>query len=130
MPVSDTPSVPCPNCAMPWPGNALVCPNCGYIGPAVPAWPPPIAGMEIPFAPPAPMLVTGKVWGDMTLGIVISFLSSNFAGIGYIVMPILYFTLRAKYPVFARGIGFGLLPGLVLILGALTWCIASLVLSR
>ena len=129
-PPSPLPSVPCPNCGMPWPGDATVCPNCGYIRPALPAWTPAPAGLESPYLLPPINLITGKTWGDMTLGVVVSFLSCNAIGIGYIAMPILYFVLKPKYPVFARGIGFGFLVGAVLILGALALCIGALTLSN
>ena len=122
------PPVPCPNCGTPWPSGATVCPNCGFIRPAVPAWPPPPVGVAAPYGvpPPVPKLVTGKAWGDITLGIGLSFLSNFLACTGFLVMPILYFTLRPNYPTFARGLGYGTLAGLVLLLGAFVYCMAGL----
>jgi len=38
-------------------------------------------------------------------------------------MPILYFTLKLKNPIFARGIGYGFLAGVVLLLGAFGVCV-------
>ena len=112
---------PCPNCGAPWPPGAGVCPNCGFVRPA---WPPP-AGRVAP-APPVPRLITGKAWGDLTLGIGLSFLSNFLAGAGFLLMPVLYFTLKRNYPVFARGIGYGILAGLALLLGAFAFCLYSL----
>ena len=117
----------CPNCRAAWPGGVTVCPNCGYVRPAPPAWPPPPSNLFVqPPAPPVPKLVTGKVWGDLTLGIGLSFASNFLACVGLVVMPILYFTLKPNYPVFARGIGYGIVAGLALILGAVVWCFAGL----
>jgi len=76
----------------------------------------------MPPQPPLPTLLTGAAWGDMTLGIGISFVS-NFFCLGFIVMPILYFTLKMKYPIFSRGIGYGFLAGVVLLLGAFGVCV-------
>ena len=119
------PPFPCPNCGTPWPPGATVCPHCGYLRSSLPAWPPPPAGVVSPYPPPVPRLVTGKVWGDLTLGIGLSF-ASNFLGCaGFVVMPILYFTLKPNYPAFARGIGYGTLAGLALLLGAVIVCFAS-----
>lgn len=120
------PPLPCPNCGTDWPQDATVCPHCGYIRPLAPAWPPPPAGLVAPPPPPVPRLVTGKVWGDMTLGIGLSFVSNFLACAGFVVMPILYFTLKPNYPVFARGIGYGTLAGLVLLAGAFAVCMVGL----
>lgn len=120
----------CPNCRAVWPAGAQVCPNCGYIaspGPA--AWPPPPSNLvsPSPFSQPqGPKLVTGKIWGDIILGMGLSFASNFLACIGLVVMPILYFTLKANYPIFARGIGYGFIAGLALLLGAVVWCFAGL----
>lgn len=119
------PTLPCPNCGTAWPPDVNVCPNCGYIRPGLPAWPPPPAGVIAPPPPPISKLVTGKAWGDVTLGIGLSFLSNFVACLGLLVMPILYFTLKPNYPTFARGIGFGILAGLVLLLGAVIVCFGS-----
>jgi len=122
------PTLPCPNCGTAWPPDVNVCPHCGYIRPLAPAWPPPPTSIGVAALPPSltPKLVTGKAWGDVTLGIGLSFVSNFLGGVGLVVMPILYFTLRAQYPTFARGIGYGLLAGLALVLGALVWCFAAL----
>jgi hypothetical protein len=122
------PTALCPNCHVAWPEGASVCPHCGYVRSAPSVWPPPPSQLiGVPHSPPpGPKLVTGKVWGDLTLGIGISFASNFFYCLGLLVMPILYFMLRANYPVFARGIGFGFVAGLVLLLGALVWCFSGL----
>ena len=125
VPLPPLPSPPCPNCGMPWPPDAPVCPNCGYVRPDIPSWPPsPDTLAGAPAAPPV-KLVTGHAAGDMLLGVGIS-LASFFVGIGIIVMPILYFTLRRPYPVLARGLGFGWLAGTTLLLGALAICLVDL----
>lgn len=116
----------CPNCEAPWLPGAAACPNCGYLQASVPAWPPPPTGFVAPPPPLEPQLVTGKAWGDVTLGLGISFLSNFLYCLGFIVMPILYFTLKPKYPLFTRGIGYGTLVGLVLLLGAVVYCFAGL----
>ena len=123
MPDEPSQITPCPNCGAHWPPGAGVCPNCGYVRPA---WPPPPAGRVTPSLPPVSKLVTGKDWGDLTLGVSLSFLSNFLACIGFVLMPILYFTLKPKYPVFARGLGYGTLAGLVLILGAFAVCVAQI----
>ena len=115
----------CPNCGTAWPPGAAACPHCGYLQPP-PAWPPPPSGFVAPPPPPAPRLVTGKPWGDVTLGLGLSFASNFLACAGFVVMPILYFTLKPTYPLFTRGIGYGTLAGLVLLLGAVVWCFAGL----
>ncbi len=141
------PTFPCPNCGAPWPPEANVCPNCGHI---LPAGPPPPAGLGAA-PPPAPKLVTGRAWGDLTLGIALSLLtlgsapavltlawdadygfglSGLIACVGFVVMPVLYFRLRPKYPVFARGIGYGLLASLVVFLGAFALCCVALALYQ
>ena len=120
------PTPSCPNCGTAWPPDVTVCPHCGYVRPGVPAWPPPPTGVRPLPPPPVPKLVTGKVWGDVMLGFIIS-LGANFVYcLGLLVMPILYFTLRPNYPAFARGLGFGTLAGLILLLGAFVWCFGGI----
>lgn len=116
----------CPNCGTPWPTGAAVCPHCGWQQPDA-AWPPvPIGGFVQTPPPTQGRLITGKAWADITLGVVATLLSSAIGGLGLFVMPILYFVLRPNFPVFARGIGYGLLGILALILGAIAWCFASI----
>jgi hypothetical protein len=122
------PTVLCPNCHTAWPEGASVCPHCGYVpSPALAFWPPPPSKFQgIPQPPPGPKLVTGKVWGDVTFGLSLSFLSNFLYCIGFLVMPILYFTLKPKYPAFARGIGFGTLAGLIVLVVGVIISIAVL----
>jgi len=116
----------CPNCGQPVTPDAKLCPNCGMVLPAA-AWPPAPQGMPpAPQIPVTPTLVTGKAWGDITLGVILSLIACAAGGIGFIVMPILYFTLRRQNPVFARGMGFGLLAGIALVLGIFGLCIYGL----
>ena len=117
----------CPNCGTKWTDTTMVCPNCGYLRPAEASWPPPPTGLGqrpiSPLIPLVPKLVTGTVWGDITLGVSITLASFVIYCLGLIVMPILYFSLRAQYPIFTRGIGYGLLGGAVIALGALGVCL-------
>lgn len=117
----------CPNCGTAWPPGAAACPHCGWQPPGA-SWPPaPTSGFVQPPPPPAPgRLLTGRAWVDMTLGVLATLLSSLVGGLGLVVMPILYFVLRPNFPVFARGIGYGLLVVGALILGAIAWCFASI----
>ena len=115
----------CPNCGLPWPPEAPVCPNCGYVRPEIPSWPPSPGGQPGLSAPTPSKLVTGSAAGDIFLGLGIS-LASFLVGIGIVVIPILYFVLRRSYPVLARGLGFGWLAGTALVLGALALCLVSL----
>lgn len=119
------PSPPCPNCGLPWPPDAPVCPNCGYVRPEIPSWPPSPGGQPGLLALPPVKLVTGHATGDIFLGLGIS-LASFLVGIGIVVMPILYFALRRRYPILARGFGFGWLAGMALLLGAFAICLVGL----
>ncbi len=76
----------------------------------------------MPPPPPARRLVTGAAWGDVTLGLAMSFVSNFLYCLGLLVMPILYFSFRVQYPHFARGIGYGFLGCVALLLGMLLWC--------
>lgn len=114
-----------PNCGTVWTPGATVCPHCGGQPPGS-VWPPAPVGGFVPVggvvpalpSPPRPpgQLITGKAWADLILGLVATLLSSFLGGLGLVVMPILYFVLRPNFPVFARGIGYGLL--VMLLLGA------------
>ena len=117
----------CPNCGTIWTPGAAACLHCGWQPPDT-AWPPaPTGGFVQPPPPPPPgRLLTGRAWADVTLGVLASLLSSLLGGLGLVVMPILYFVLRPGFPVFARGIGYGLLGVMALILGAIAWCFASI----
>lgn len=116
----------CPNCGTAWTPGAAACPHCGWQPPGA-SWPPaPTSGFVQPPPPPPPgRLLTGRAWVDMTLGVLATLLSSLVGGLGVVVMPILYFVLRPGFPVFARGIGYGLLGVGALILGAIAWCFAT-----
>ncbi|MDQ2686817.1 MAG: zinc ribbon domain-containing protein [Armatimonadota bacterium] len=114
----------CPNCRKPVGAGVTVCPNCGASMPL-----PPMAGTALPTsvpAPPAPRLLTGNAVGDFILGMLASILAVAVAGLGILVMPILYFVLRPTLPVFARGIGYTMLLVGVLLLGAFGYCMYAL----
>lgn len=117
------PPTHCPNCGTAWPAGVGVCPHCGFIRPA---WPPAPTGQQQPPSPLPPRLLTAAAWGDLTLGLVICFGANLCFGLGVVVSPILYIILRPKYPVLARGIGYGILAGVALILGAVAWCFYSI----
>lgn len=102
MPAESPRTFSCPNCGAAGPPGAGVCPNCGHVR-AV--WPSPPSGLAPVPPPPAPQLVTGKTWGDLTLGMGLSSLfnlivcvaafPSNFVFIlGLPVVPILYRNAR------------------------------------
>lgn len=115
---------PCPNCGNAVSADVTVCPNCGAILPpfsAQPVWPPP-PGSAPPSLPPAQKLITSSTAGDVILGLVVSIASLFVGGIGFIAAPILYFVLRPTHPMFARGLGYGVLTGVVLLLGAFALC--------
>lgn len=125
---------PCPNCGELVEADKTMCPNCGrsLTPPPVPAddiWPPPPEGFVAPqpTAPPVGKLITGKPWGDYALGIVSGLGSVFMFGIGLPLIPILYFTMRRTYPMFARGIGHVGLLWLVVLLGAFIVCMAGLI---
>jgi len=122
----------CPNCGTPWPPGAGICPHCGFLRPV---WPPPPVGFVAPRRTAGPLtgkLVTGKAGGDVLLGLAISVSSclvtlSLMAGyhsllpaslgwaLGLLVAPVLYFVLRPHYPAVARGVGWGVLIGFVVL---------------
>ena len=114
----------CPNCSHPVGTGVSVCPNCGALMPL-----PPMAGAGLPAgipAPPAPRLLTGNAIADFSLGVLVTILSIAIAGLGILVMPVLYFVLRPTRPVFARGIGYTMLLVGVLLLGAFGYCMYAL----
>lgn len=117
---------PCPNCGQPWPPEVPVCPNCGYLRPAGSSWLPTPGGQPATRPRLPSKLVTGSATGDVLLGLGISALTFVSLGIGFLVIPILYFLMRRQYPVFARGLGFGWIAGTALLLGALAVCIGLL----
>lgn len=85
-----------------------------------------------PTTPPLPpnRLLTGRAWSDMTLGILLTFFSVFVVGIGLIAMPILYFMLRATFPMFTRGIGYGLLGALMVTSGIFVLLLVGIAAGR
>lgn len=117
----------CPNCRNRVEPGVSVCPNCGASMPLPPtpgqsAWPPAAVGPGNP-ASPTPRLLTGNAAFDFVLGVLATLLSFFIAGLGILVMPVLYFVLRPSAPVFARGIGYTLLLLGILLLGAFAFCL-------
>lgn len=79
---------------------------------------------EITNAPLVPeTLMTGRAWLDMTLGILTVVLSCLLPLLGALIALVVYFSIRTKYPVYARGILYGLAALAVLLLGAFTVCL-------
>ncbi len=115
----------CPNCGTVWPEGATTCLHCGYLRPVTPAWPPPPTGWEPPPLRP-PRLLTGAAWGDLTLGIGMTVVTCLLYCLGFLVMPIVWAVLQPKYPIFTRGISYGLLIGVVAALGAFGICMYDL----
>ncbi len=140
------PTSPCSNCGAPWPPGVNVCPHCGYVRLALPAWPPAPLGFAAPSPMPAADLVTGKVGGDVMLGLAISaasclltlslmtgyhsLLPASFGwGVGLFVPPILYFILRPRRPALARGLGWGVLTGCIVLPFAVVAVLVALALG-
>ena len=122
----------CPGCGTPNPPGARVCPHCGAARLAAHAWPPAPVGFVPPAPPPDSGLVTGSERGDVLLGLwasaALSYaalaLSSGFLSLlpagrgwllGLLVTPALYLTLRPRFRALARGLGFGVLTGCVVL---------------
>ena len=140
------PTFPCPNCGTPWLPGANVCPHCGYLRPGIPTWPPPPTGFAPPSLLPAANLVTGKVEGDVMFGLAISVAScfvtlslmtgyhslfpANLGwGLGLLAPPILYFILRPRYTALARGLGWGVLTGCIVLPFAVVAVLVALALG-
>lgn len=124
---------PCPNCGELVDTDKTMCPNCGRSLTPSPVpdsdiWPPPPEGVVAPqpVPPPVGKLITGKNWGDYALGIVSGLGSMFVFGVGLLLIPILYFTMRRTYPMFARGLGHVGLFYVVILLGLLAVCLVGI----
>ena len=126
-PLPAGPSAPCPNCGQLWPENAPACPNCGFLRPVV--WPPTPTG-QVSAAPVLSRLITGNAKGDIILGLGISVVSYVIFGLGLVLLPILYLTLNSRFPIFARGLGYGWLGGIALAFGAFLICTAYVFIPK
>ncbi len=138
------PIFPCPNCGALWLPGVAVCPHCGYAQLRAPSWPPTPTGFVAPALPPVGPLLTGRVRGDLALGISASLAvylltavltfgfvpgvpGGPFYGLGFFVPPALYFTVRPFYPTLARGLGRGILFLLgLLLLGVVLMAVVAL----
>ena len=98
----------CDNCKRQIAYDGAVCPECGYANP--------YAGGRRPSGAPD--------WVLTLLGFLAVIVSPAFFGVGLFVMILLYFILKPNYPAFARGIGWGLLTFVALLLGACAICFA------
>src|SRR5690242_4345028 len=110
----------CPNCGQPVEGDARVCPHCGA------GLTPPLPVLQGPPPRPQVSLLTGAAWLDVVVGLLAVFGSLLLMGIGVVIPFVLYFILRPRYPVFARGMGYGLGAIAVLILGAFALCVVGI----
>ena len=139
----------CPTCGAAWPPELRFCPLCGTMRLPAKIWPPPVAALLAP-PPlmPAGQLLTGNAAGDVVLGLGICFApwpvwiglnslfgSSLHGSILLLVPPVLFFTLRPRYPVVSRGLGYGLLLSLILtpillVLGAILLVLGILSLCK
>lgn len=115
-------SHPCANCGEPVDEGQRICPHCGR------EQPPPLPVLEGRTLSGELMgrLLTGVAWLDIVLGIIAGLGSPFLYGIGLIAAPLLYFVMRPHYPIFARGLGYGMLAFAAIFLGLVAWCIAAL----
>lgn len=108
---------------------ATRCPSCGAVIPREDIWPPSPIGAVQP-VPKKPQLLTKAVWGDVVLGIGASIGLYTRWTIGVIAIPILYFLMRKKYPIFSRALGWCYIIPLILLGGILLVCVASGIYSK
>jgi predicted amidophosphoribosyltransferase len=106
----------CPSCQTELPKETRLCPNCGalvYGGMAQQQRPMNDDHAPGQFMPPISPYITKSKWGDIALGVVVSWMGSYASLIG---VPVVFFLLRKKYRVFANTIGImwalGLLIGI------------------
>jgi hypothetical protein len=117
----------CPNCGLQLFEYKAICPNCGagVVQNSDRVWPDsPRSFGRLPLWQEY-KLITRNPIVDTVLGIVAVGLSIAFFGIGVFAMPILYYVLRDSYKAFARGIGIGIIIGIVLLLGAIVSCFVT-----
>lgn len=84
-------------------------------------WPPPVFVEPVDFGP---SLLTGLVWGDFVLGVVVCGFTFLCWGAGIILVPIVYFMKRRKYVIFARALGWTYIASIAA-LGGLFYICAS-----
>jgi len=96
-----------------------MCPHCGteLRGDV---WPPPIPGQ--PEGPPPVRFKTGRARGDIVYAIAVTAGFFVVCGIGIVVVPLLYFDERRKYPVYARAMGWSYIACAMVVLGAFVNC--------
>ena len=94
----------CSNCGQQLSEDGGVCPHCGRYHAA-----PPVERSP------------GSAWGLGVLGFLIA-IASAVTGIGPVVVMIVYFAIKDRQPELARGMGYGLLTVVALILGAVALC--------
>ena len=90
----------CPNCGGIIEGASPKCPDCGEALSNREIWPPPPDEQVSAVAPPQ-WLLTRTVWGDVISGILTVIGLYMVCGTGIVTIPIMYFTYRRKYPVYA-----------------------------
>lgn len=102
----------CPNCNQPV-GSSAFCPNCG-------------ADLRIKIPE---KLLTHAAGVDIFLGIVIGLALIATFGVGLLVVPILWLTLRGSYASLARGFGISVLVVVALFLGAIALCFGAIFIA-
>lgn len=112
----------CRNCGATIINGGTTCGNCGtFVG--APIWPPPAPYEE---HVDAPKRLTSSAELDVVVGFLIGTLSYLVFCIGAVLALALWTGQKVKRPDFARGIGYGLLTGLAVILGLFAICASSI----
>jgi hypothetical protein len=99
----------CKNCGYSLEQCGLACPNCGYYSRAAKS--------------------RGSLpdWALLILGFLTAIISMFILPVlGPLVLTAVYFSIKEKQEVFARGLGYGLLTVVVLIMGAIALCFAMI----
>jgi hypothetical protein len=98
----------CKNCGHTLEKTGMVCPNCGY------------SPRHLNSGSPS------QEWVLWILGFVLGFISIFIPpGLGPLILIAVYFSIREKHVMFARGLGYGLLTLGIVGLGAVALCFAS-----
>jgi len=108
----------CPNCGTPAADGATLCAHCGAAVPPLPT----VGGP----APAPGRLMTNVAWLDVVLGVLTTVAATMLFGIGILLAVVAYFTMRASYPSYARGLGIGLAVLGLAFLGLFGVCVYGL----
>jgi hypothetical protein len=99
----------CPSCKADIPEKTRLCPSCGSLVYAGQAQQRDADGTTHYVVSPSPFVTKSK-WGDIALGVVVSWTGAYASIIG---IPIAFFLLRKKYPVLATTIGIMWVLGII-----------------